>query len=287
MGEKKTEYRIKPYEKLAFTDDFMFGKVIQHHRDICRELIELVLGVRIKRINYIQTQKSMDAEPGSKSVRLDAYVDDEAGTFYEIEMQTGREKALPRRSRYYQSVMDVNLLMKGEYYDQLPKSYVIFLCRFDPFGYGRHIYSFENICLQDSRIKLRDDARKIFVSGTKKGLDDVSGEMKAFIEFLADGVPTDDFTKKIDSSVKAARNVEKWRAEYMTMEMKMMETYRKGERRGEKRGEKKGIAEGVRKNKQELRNKTSELLSKGYPPEEVLVALDLVPSVQTPSKTDS
>ena len=107
--------------------------------------------------------------------------------------------------------------------------------------------------------------------------------MKAFIEFLADGVPTDDFTKKIDSSVKAARNVEKWRVEYMTMEMKMMETYRKGERRGEK----KGIAEGVRKNKQELRNKTSELLSKGYPPEEVLVALDLVPSVQTPSKTDS
>ncbi|MCR5304473.1 MAG: Rpn family recombination-promoting nuclease/putative transposase [Lachnospiraceae bacterium] len=236
MGVLKTEYWVKPYEKLTFTDDFMFGKVMQNNRELCRRMIEILLDVKIRKIEYIEPQKSVEITADNRGVRFDAYVDDDEGTVYEIEMQTTRHWAIPKRSRYYQSMIDLNMLERGNVYDALPRSYVIFLCTFDPFGYGRHIYTFENICLQDQDIHLGDDTAKVFVSCEQGGLDDVSGEMKSFLDFLAGGVPTSDFTKNLDAAVKVARSAKNWRVEYMTLEMKLEEYKRMGKEEGREEG---------------------------------------------------
>ena len=37
------------YDKLKFTDDFMFGAVLTTHLDIYRELLELILNVKIRK----------------------------------------------------------------------------------------------------------------------------------------------------------------------------------------------------------------------------------------------
>lgn len=41
---------VKPYESLEFTDDFIFWKVLTTDLDLCRELLELVLGVEIEKV---------------------------------------------------------------------------------------------------------------------------------------------------------------------------------------------------------------------------------------------
>ncbi|MBU3850040.1 MAG: PD-(D/E)XK nuclease family transposase [Candidatus Treponema excrementipullorum] len=51
-------------------------------------------------------------------------------------MQTGHKHNLVKRMRYYHSAIDVDSLLRGNPYDQLKKSYVIFICNFDLCGNG-------------------------------------------------------------------------------------------------------------------------------------------------------
>ena len=59
----------------------------------------------------------------------------------------------------------------GQYYNELNRSYVIFICPFDAFGKGRHIYTFENICKEDGSISMGDGSADDFMC-VKSGWSD-------------------------------------------------------------------------------------------------------------------
>ncbi len=141
--------RLKKYEELTIVDDFMFGKVMRHPGR-CKRLLEIILGLPIHRIEFLEEQESMNPDYHAKGIRLDIYLEDEGNTVYNVELQAQNTGTMPRRSRYYQSVIDINMIEKGTGYKALKKSYVIFICTFDLFGRGRHIYHFENLCREES-----------------------------------------------------------------------------------------------------------------------------------------
>ncbi len=99
----------KKYKELKFTDDFMFGKVLVNNPEICRKLLELLLQIKIKRILFPEKQKIIEILADGKGIRLDVYVDDENGTIYNIEMQTTLRRDLPKRSRYYQGMIETEV----------------------------------------------------------------------------------------------------------------------------------------------------------------------------------
>ena len=68
-------------------------------------------------------------------------------------------------------------------YKDLKRSFVIFVCTFDLFGEGRHIYTFENRCIQNTELGLGDDTTKIILN-TKGTMDDVSPEMKRLLDYM-------------------------------------------------------------------------------------------------------
>ena len=117
---------------------------------------------------------------------------------------------------------------------------VIFVCTFDPFGLGRHFYSFENICIEDHDLSLNDGTKKIMLN-TKGILDDISPDLKRLLDFIDGAKPADDFTRDLDSAVKNARLSTKWRVEYMNLQLAFQEKYREGLKVGEKRGEERGL----------------------------------------------
>ena len=119
---------MKNYEELTFTDDFMFCKTLQENEDLCKELTELVLGRKIGRIVKTEKQKSVEMTADGHGVRFDVYFEDDDSTVYDIEMQRSDTKELPLRSRYYQGMIDLDYLEKGHKYQELPDSYIIFLC---------------------------------------------------------------------------------------------------------------------------------------------------------------
>lgn len=111
-----------------------------------------------------ELQKSINVDMDAQSVRLDVYVKDDRETVYDIEMQVSDTKELPKRSRYYQGMIDLQLVDASQHYKKLNKSYIIFICPFDLYGKGRHIYTFENICKEDNSISmgLRKKKNKCF-----------------------------------------------------------------------------------------------------------------------------
>ena len=58
-------------------------------------------------------------------------------------MQTTNTRDLPKRSRYYQGTIDLNMMSAGATYDKLKQSYIIFINTFDLFGKGFPKYTFE------------------------------------------------------------------------------------------------------------------------------------------------
>lgn len=77
----------KNYENLTFADDFIFCKVLTINKELCKELLELILNVKISRIEYTEGQKSIDMSYDGKGVRFDVYVEGE-DKVYDMEMQT-------------------------------------------------------------------------------------------------------------------------------------------------------------------------------------------------------
>ena len=124
---------------------------------------------------------------------------------------------------------------KGESYDILKESYVIFICTFDFFEKGRSVYEFENVCLEDSEIKLNDGTHKIFLN-TKGDKSDINKELKSLLEYFDGSEPESELTRKIDRKVIAARKNERWRREYMSYQMELNQQYRNGKEEGRKEG---------------------------------------------------
>ena len=230
MGNMETKQTN--WEDLSISNDFLFGKVMQNP-ELCKELLQRILpDLKIDRIEYPELQKSINIDMDARSVRLDVYVKDEKEVVYDIEMQVSDTKELPKRSRYYQSMLDLQLIDKGQLYDELKRSYVIFICPFDLYGKGRHIYTFENICKEDNNISMGDETVKIFLNA-KGTLDDVNDELKAFLDYVAGKKPKDTYVERLEEAVKEAKKNREWRHEYMTLLMRDQLNKKEGREQGE------------------------------------------------------
>lgn len=219
------------WESLGISNDFMFGKIMQD-AGLCRELLQRILpDLEIDHVEYPEAQKSIRADVDAKSVRLDVYVRDGKGTVYDIEMQMTDTGELPKRSRYYQSMIDLQMIDKGQHYKELKPAYIIFICPFDLFGSGRHIYTFKNICEEDKSLFLEDGAVRIFLNADSSR-DDVSKELRAFLDYVAGREPEDDYVKRLEEAVGEARKNREWRREYMTLLMRDRENIEKGIEKG-------------------------------------------------------
>ena len=220
----------RKFEELKFTDDYMFCKILTENKDICKEVVRLILGCDVKEVVYPDLQKSIEITSDGKGIRLDVYLED-GKTVYDIEMQTTIGKDLPKRSRYYQGMIDLNLINRGAGYSELREAYVVFICLDDLFEKNRSIYTFRNVCIEDKEIELQDASTKVFVNaaGSREGL---SRAQIAFLDYVAGKEPSDDFTKKINQEVYRARNKEEWRREYMTLLQRDREKFAEGKAEG-------------------------------------------------------
>ncbi|WP_418752419.1 Rpn family recombination-promoting nuclease/putative transposase [Frisingicoccus sp.] len=215
----------------GYTDDFLFGKVMRNP-EICKQMIEAILDIKIERIEYPEEQKVIDMTADSKSVRLDVYVKDTKDVIYNIEMQPVKRDNLPKRSRYYQGMIDLNLIEKGDSYKNLNQSYVIFICCFDLFGRNRCKYTFENRCIEEPDIPLEDGTLKIFLN-SKGDLSGLNATLRAFLSYINNGTLSENtFITLLDNEIKKARENLEWRREYMTLFMRDQENQELGRAEG-------------------------------------------------------
>ncbi len=207
----------KDYEDLTITDDFMFGKIMED-RDLCRKMLECLLDQSVGKLQEVQTERELQYTADGKPIRMDVYSRDDEN-IYDAEMQNLNHRKLedlelPKRSRFYQAMMDVDFLRKGNTYRRLPESHVLFLCTFDPFGEGLAKYTFEDRCNEDLTLRLKNGTRKIFFNCTCK-LEDIPDNLRALYDYFLTGKVEDDLTERLEEAVGKARRNQKWRSEYM------------------------------------------------------------------------
>ncbi|MBR5095589.1 MAG: Rpn family recombination-promoting nuclease/putative transposase [Treponema sp.] len=230
----KSQTELTPQEKweqATIANNFIFYKVMRHNPDVCKELLEILLEFKIERIEMSQ-EEVVDIDFASKGIRMDVYVKDGDGLkAYNIEMQTTDTEELPERARYYQGVMDVDLLKSGQQYKELRTTYIIFICIDDIFKKGLAKYTFENLCVEDNETKLGDRTQKVFYicKNYDKLLDN---RQKAFLRMVTQNSSSDDFTKRVGGLVENAKRNTQWRQQFMEWDREMACMRAKGRKEG-------------------------------------------------------
>ena len=233
---------FKPIDELFFTDDYMFGTVMRN-AEICKSILETLLNIQIEKLEYPELQKSISTYYESKGVRLDVYVKD-SNKVFDIEVQNDSAISLPKRMRYYQSMVDMDSLLKGKDYSELKESFIIFICQYDPFTEGLPCYTFKNLCIQDKNLELSDETTKIIFNSTaydkEKNVD-----IRKFLKYIRTKVPTSNLTDKINNMVEEQKENDKFRTEYLSMNLHDRDITRKAFAEGEALGIEKGISQGA------------------------------------------
>ena len=202
----------KPFEKLTCSDNFMFAKVMEEP-ELCKSVLEILLGIKIGRLSYPEPEKTIQTAPDARGIRLDVHTADGKHEF-DIEMQTTLYKDLRKRSRYYQSLMDVDYLLKGNTYSKLKENIVIFICLGDLFKQGLPVYTFENTCRENNSVKLEDKTLKVFYN-CSKWMDIGSKEQAEFLKFLLTDNAESSLCKKLKEREKRIKMTARAYKEYM------------------------------------------------------------------------
>ena len=204
------------WEKATLANNFIFYKVMRHHLDACKHLIEILLNIEIEKME-MRNEEVIEIDFDSKGIRLDVFVKDK-DKMYDIELQTTNTKELPERSRYYQALMDLDTLKAGQTYKELKDSHVIFICFDDIFNQGLPVYTFENICKENGKTQLNDRTIKHFFIAETCAKMIKDEDVRRYFQFLISNNPSDDYTSALNQYVFDAKHNMQWRFQFMTWE---------------------------------------------------------------------
>ena len=257
-----SQYHMPKWQDTTITENFLFEKVM-HNKRICKRLIEKILDITIQSIEFPEAEKSITIRRDSKSVRLDVYVTDDTGRVYDIEMQCTNpfDDELVKRTRYYQGMVDMDLIDKGMNYTELNSTYIIFICTFDLFGLGYPIYTFRNICLEDNTLELNDGTTKLFLNSTSvipyespdtfpcSNLDD---DIFYFLQYINGHAPQGTFVNEINAEVSKVKESKEMEISYMKYAMEIERHRREAKNIGIAIGREEGLATGRKENSREI-----------------------------------
>ena len=219
------------WKNATIANNFIFYKVMHNNPDVCKELLEILMQIKIDHIT-MHTEETIEIDYDKKGVRMDVYAVG-AEKAFNLEMQATDKGELPERARYYQGILDVQDLNSGDDYKDLMDTYVIFICVPDIFKMGLAKYTFENLCCENPKIKLNDRAYKYFfiANNYDKILDE---KQKAFLKLVVskDGSSTDSFTDRVSKLVEDAKLNAQWRKQFMDLERELASKFREGKAEG-------------------------------------------------------
>ena len=202
----------KPWKELTIADNFIFCKVMQNER-LCRGVLETLLGIKVSRINYLQTENPIENFYDSRGIRLDVYVKD-SGRIFNIEIQTGNYDDLILRARYYLSSSDVATTKRRTKFKDIRETYILFICKDDPFGEGIPRYTKLTKFLETDRISYDDKSHNVFYncSAWEKEKDP---EIREVLKFIYGLKPDSGIALEMDEAASLAKQKSDLEDEYM------------------------------------------------------------------------
>lgn len=214
----------KTLQELNLTDDFLFD-VTTEELENCKAIIELTTGLRLKSLKWKSGQKVIHNLPGKRGVRLDFIAESEDGRIFDVEMQNRNEGNIPKRTRFYQALIDAPILKSGERgFDKMNPLYIIIICNYDPYGKKKYCYTFDNQCKEVPELRLGDEVTKLLLSTKGENEEEVPKELVDFLHYVTEsnenGLPDecDERLKRLHESIREIKASADMEVEYMKME---------------------------------------------------------------------
>ena len=214
----------KTLQELNLTDDFLFD-VATEELENCKAIIELTTGLRLKSLKWKSGQKVIHNLPGKRGVRLDFIAESEDGRIFDVEMQNRNERNIPKRTRFYQALIDAPILKSGERgFDKMNPLYIIIICNYDPYGKKKYCYTFDNQCKEVPGLRLGDEVTKLLLSTKGENEEEVPKELVDFLHYVTEsnenGLPDecDERLKRLHESIREIKASADMEVEYMKME---------------------------------------------------------------------
>ena len=160
-----------------------------------------------------------------------------------------RKRKPGKRSRYYHSQIDMELLRSGQDYEELPDSYVIFICDFDPFYGKKYRYTFDMACREDGDAALEDGSHTVFLSTCGENEAEVPEELVKFLRYVKAGLKEsiedfqDSFIKRVQTAVRNVKASREMEEQYMLLEELIKEEREQALAEGISRGQISSILE--------------------------------------------
>ena len=128
--EQKHQEDLQRLKNFRLLDDDFLTKCFDGNTECIELVLRIVMNMPDLNVLDVRTQVFVE-NLLNRSVRLDVLATDNAGRKFNIEIQRADKGAGRKRARYNSSMMDANLLNKGDDFDLLPETYVVFITEND------------------------------------------------------------------------------------------------------------------------------------------------------------
>lgn len=161
--DRKHQEDLQCLRGFRLMDDDFLTKCFEGNTECIELVLRIVLDMPDLNVLDVRTQVFVE-NLLNRSVRLDVLATDSVGRKFNIEIQRADKGAGRKRARYNSSMMDANLLKKGEDFDNLPETYVVFITENDVMGKGKPLYQIER-CILETDERFEDGTHILYVNG--------------------------------------------------------------------------------------------------------------------------
>ena len=170
------ENDLQRIKELRLMDDDFFSEAL----DGKTKAVEYILNTILERddIKVKSTKAQVEYKSATKrSIKLDIQAEDVHGKLMDIEIQRSDRGSGVRRARFHSSMIDRTLLSKGEDFEDLVDTYVIFITENDKFGKGVPLYHIERRIKEMDNALFGDGAHILYVNGEYRNLEHPVGSL--------------------------------------------------------------------------------------------------------------
>ena len=144
------------------------------------EAVEYILNTILERddVKVKSAKSQVEYKSATKrSIILDIQAEDVNGKIMDIEIQRSDRGSGVKRARFHSSMIDRTLLEKGEAFEEMVDTYVIFITENDKFGRGIPLYHVERRIEEMEYALFGDGAHIIYVNGEYRNMEHPVGSL--------------------------------------------------------------------------------------------------------------
>jgi predicted transposase/invertase (TIGR01784 family) len=263
-------YTFRPLSELNVIDNFLFTTLLTREgskEKVARLILSSILDKEFRNVTVTAQREFPGIDTDRHGIRLDVSImdDDDEATVYDLEPDNNSKdkESLPKRNRFYSSVIDSANLSSGKPYEKLPALVIIMILSYDPFGAGDLYYEAGTQLKTHPNIPYEDGIRRIYLYADGNcNLAGAAGEkMKSMVRYIRYSDKehvVDEATAELDTIVREARANEE-------VSMVYLRTLEREEELKEE-GREEGFEKGRNIRDQE---KIEEMLRRGKKPKEI------------------